>query len=53
MRTTALDQILLNRSGLGETGETYLVNTDKLMITESRFIENAIFNQRVDSPPVE
>ncbi len=53
MRTTALDQILLNRSGLGETGETYLVNEDKLMITESRFIENAVFNQRVDSPPVE
>jgi class 3 adenylate cyclase len=53
MRTAALDQILLNRSGLGETGETYLVNSDKLMITESRFIENAVFKQPVDSPPVE
>lgn len=53
MRTAALDQILLNRSGLGETGETYLVNPDHYMITESRFIEKSVFNQRVDSPPVE
>ncbi|ODS33453.1 MAG: two-component sensor kinase [Candidatus Scalindua rubra] len=38
--------------GLGETGEVYIVNRDKLMITESRFIENAIFNQVVDTEGV-
>lgn len=52
MRTATLDQILLNRSGLGNSGEVYLVNNDFLMLTESRFIENVVFNQRVDTPPV-
>ena len=41
MDTHAFDEILLNRKGLGETGEVYLVNEDKKMISESRFIENA------------
>ena len=52
MRTDEINQILLNRSGLGKTGEVYLVNEDFLMITESRFIENAPFNQIVDTFPV-
>lgn len=38
--------------GIGETGETYLVNQDKLMVTDSLFIENAPFNQLVDTYPV-
>ena len=49
MRSDEIDKILLNRSGLGETGEIYLVNEDFLMISESRFIENVVFNQRVDT----
>jgi class 3 adenylate cyclase len=52
MRTDEFNDILLHRSGLGETGEVYLVNQDHLMITESRFIENAPFNQIVDTLPV-
>jgi class 3 adenylate cyclase len=52
MRTDEFNNILLHRSGLGETGEVYLVNQDHLMITESRFIENAPFNQIVDTLPV-
>ena len=52
MRTDEFNDILLHRSGLGETGEVYLVNKDHLMITESRFIENAPFNQIVDTLPV-
>jgi class 3 adenylate cyclase len=52
MRTDEINNILLHRSGLGETGEVYLVNQDHLMITESRFIENASFNQIVDTLPV-
>jgi len=35
--------------GLGETGELYIVNSDKLMITESRFVEHAILMQEVDT----
>ena len=52
MRTTAIDDILLNRSGLGQTGEVYLVDENYLLISESRFIENAIFRQIVDTKPV-
>jgi class 3 adenylate cyclase len=52
MRTEEINQVLLNRSGLGETGEAYLVNEDFLMMSESRFIENAPFNQIVDTYPV-
>ena len=52
MRTAAIDEILLNRSGLGQTGEVYLVDENHLMISESRFIENAIFRQEVSTLPV-
>ncbi len=51
--TQLIDQILLNRQGLGKTGESYLVNQDKYMISESRFIENAAFKQKVNTPAVE
>ena len=47
-----LNEITTNRKGMGESGEVYIVNRDKKMITESRFIENAIFNQVVDTKPV-
>ncbi|OGP18778.1 MAG: hypothetical protein A2054_05500 [Deltaproteobacteria bacterium GWA2_55_10] len=35
-----------------ETMEIYLVNRDRLMITESRFIPGAVLRQRVDTVPV-
>ncbi|MFQ5688145.1 MAG: PAS domain S-box protein [Candidatus Scalindua sp.] len=38
--------------GLGETGEMYIVNRDKLMITESRFNKYAILKQVVDTDGV-
>jgi PAS domain S-box-containing protein len=34
-----LDQIMLERAGLGETGETYLVSSDHIMLTEPRAAE--------------
>ena len=49
IRTSELDKILLDRSGLEQTGEIYLVNDDFLMISESRFVENAVFNQKVET----
>jgi signal transduction histidine kinase len=36
----------------GRTGELYLVNRDGLMLTESRFINQAILTTRVDTLPV-
>jgi len=43
------DPILLDRTSLKETGETYFVNTDKMMASDSRFFENAAYNQIVDT----
>ncbi|EKD33432.1 MAG: integral membrane sensor signal transduction histidine kinase [uncultured bacterium] len=49
-------QVLLGaRSGhkaRAETLEFYLVNKDKLMITESRFLKDAVLKQIVDTVPV-
>lgn len=53
MRTAAIDNIMLNRSGLGETGEVYIVNRDMVMLSESRFFENAVFQQFVDTVAVQ
>ena len=50
--TQLVDKILSNRLGLGKTGESYLVNSDGFMISESRFVPNAPFNQKVDSSPI-
>lgn len=50
--TVELDKILLTRSGLGDTGEVYLVNKDHVMISESRFVKDAAFHQSVDTLPV-
>lgn len=49
MRTAAIDNILLNRSGLGDTGEVYIVSEKFLMLSESRFLDNAIMQQKVDT----
>ncbi|MEW5840376.1 MAG: methyl-accepting chemotaxis protein [Thermoproteota archaeon] len=51
--TRLASEILLNREGLKETGETYLVNRDGLMISDSRFVQGAAFNQVVDTLPVQ
>lgn len=47
-----LDVVLLNRQGLGETGETYLVGLDqRTMLTPSRFNEGYEFHQKADTLP--
>ena len=38
--------------GLGETGEVYIVNREKFMITGSRFVKNAALRQVVDTDGV-
>jgi len=49
---TFLNKVTTQRTGLGETGEVYIVNKDKQMITDSRFIENAPLEVVVDTEPV-
>ncbi|OHB36708.1 MAG: hypothetical protein A2099_04940 [Planctomycetes bacterium GWF2_39_10] len=48
-----INEITTDRVGMGETGEVYLVNRDKIMLTESRFIDDAPFKQIVDIKPVQ
>ena len=48
-----LDEITAARKGLGKTGETYIVNKSKLMITESRFVKDAILNLHVNTKAVD
>jgi len=38
---------------IGDTGESYIVNRQKLMITESRFIDGAMLRERVETLPVQ
>lgn len=48
-----VNAILSDHEGLGNTGEVYLVNEKKLMLTESRFLEDStILKHRVDTDAV-
>jgi len=47
IRTDDLDAITTDRTGLGETGEIYLVNMDEYMITPSRFPDDTFLKQKV------
>jgi len=53
IRTESMDNILVNRSGLGKTGEVYIVNDGFLMLSKSLFKDNVIFQQKVDTIPVQ
>ncbi len=50
----AINRIMSERTGLGESGETYLVGSDKLMRSNSRFTsEDDILEREVDTLAVE
>jgi methyl-accepting chemotaxis protein len=44
-----VDAIMQEKAGMGESGETYLVGDDLLMRTNSRFAENTVLKQKIDS----
>ncbi|RKZ60782.1 MAG: hypothetical protein DRQ99_21535, partial [Candidatus Parabeggiatoa sp. nov. 3] len=44
-----LYQITTDRTGLGETGEIYIINREGYMITPSRFIHDSLLKVKVDS----
>jgi len=48
-----LFHITTDRTGLGETGEAYLVNKDGYMISPSRFLDDVILKQKVDLKHIE
>ena len=48
-RMTDLNKITTDRTGLGETGEIYLINKYGYMITPSRFLEDVFLKVKVDT----
>ncbi len=49
-----VNSILTDYNGLGRTGEVYLVNKDKLMLSDSRFLDHStILKQKVSTLAVE
>ena len=50
MPVDEINSIMMERTGLGETGETYLLGTDKKMRSQSRFTEeNTILAKEIDT----
>lgn len=49
IRLDYLNDITTDRTGLGETGEIYLINKNGYMITPSRFIDDTFLKQKVDT----
>ena len=49
----SMDNILTDRSGFGESGEVYIVNKEFLMLSESRFFDDAVFQKKVDTVAVQ
>jgi len=47
----SLYALLSNRIGLGETGETLIVNKDVLVLNELRWYDNAPLNLKIESEP--
>ena len=53
MPIARINEIMQRRTGMGETGESYLVGPDNLMRSDSRFSsDSVILEQRVDTEPV-
>lgn len=49
-----MNAVMQNTAGLGETGETYIVGSDQLMRSDSRFSdESTILKRRIDSEAVD
>ncbi len=53
VKAEILNQVTTDREGLGETGETYIVDRKYRMVTKSRFIENAILALEVKTAGTE
>lgn len=47
-----LNEIIGDKTGLGDTGEAYIVNRDGYIVTESRFREGVVLKEKIDTKPV-
>jgi len=49
LSTKRLNEIVLDKTGIGKTGETYLINKESYAITPLLFVEDAVLEWKVDS----
>jgi len=49
IETTILNDITLDKTGIGETGEVYLVNSEGYAITPLLFVEDAVLEWKIDT----
>lgn len=47
-----ISEIMRDVTGLGETGESYILNRDGLMITDSRYEKDTFLKQKIETEPV-
>lgn len=52
LRLDPFNQIMHSAHLLGDSFESYLVNADRLMLSQSRFVETSILAQKADTPSV-
>ena len=52
VRLNELNDIVTEKTGIGESGEIYIVNKQGFMVTPSRFKEDAVLKQKVDTENV-
>jgi methyl-accepting chemotaxis protein len=52
MPVDRINAVMQVDAGMGETGETYLVGQDKLMRSDSRFVDGTILEEKVNTPTV-
>ena len=53
MPISRINGVMKVKHGLGETGESYVVGSDRLMRTASRFVEGSILKQKVNTKAVD
>lgn len=54
MPIARINEVMKNHTGLGETGETFIVGSDSLMRSDSRFAtETTILKTKVSNPAIE
>ena len=47
------NNLMLDNTGMGETGETYIVNHDNFMVSNSRFSENGFLKKKIETKQVD
>ncbi len=47
-----INELLLEKTGMGETGEVYLVGKDGYLRSDTRFLKDSILKKKIDTEPV-